>query len=476
MKPLGIPLKTPLGFYYYETQKNEILTIGEELYDYLFDTIICSKDSMDISDHCKQEISELKECGYLQPSHIVRIEHPQTRTIENMLDRKLTMLTLQLTQMCNLRCEYCIYSENSSYNRCHSNHKMSFETAKKLIDFYHTHSIDSEKISIAFYGGEPLLEFNLIKKIVEYANEVFEGKPILYRMTTNATLFTDDAIEFFFDSGNEFSILISLDGPKSIQDKNRKFPNGKGSYDMILKNIQKIYDKNPDNLSKLHFNTVIDPKNDYLEIVQILEHPLLKNMNFQFNLLEHNSESVEYETDYLTKFNYDMFLGYLAFFRDDKKGFPNQMIEKDIAYIQDGIRKFRTGNLGAVSAPGGPCEPGRMRLFSNYKGDFFPCERVSELSGCMNIGSVDKGFDIKKIKDILNVASVTKDACKNCWAFQLCNICVKRADEDGVISAERKLKACALAKEVAKDKINQKILAYEDYIHKSKMDRMEREG
>lgn len=474
MKPLGLPFKTPLGFYYYETQKNEILAIGQELYEYLYDLIVLSKESFDISDSCKQEISELKECGYLQPSHIVQIEHPQTRTIENMLDRKLTMLTLQLTQMCNLRCDYCIYSENSSYNRYHSDHKMSFETAKKLIDFYHAHSIDSEKIAIAFYGGEPLLEFELIKRIVGYANEVFEGKPILYRMTTNATLFTDEAIEFFFDSGNDFFILISLDGPKSIQDKNRKFPNGKGSYDMILKNIQKIYNKNPENLKKLHFNTVIDPQNDYSEIVKILEHPLLKDVNFQFNIIEHNGESVEFETDYLTKYNYDMFLGYLTYFRGEELKYPNKMIEYNLDYIQDNVKKIRSNNLGAISAPGGPCEPGRMRLFSNYQGDFFPCERVSEISECMNIGSVDKGFDIQKIKEILNIAAGTKEQCKNCWAFQLCNICVKRADEDGVISAEKKLKACTVSKEVAFDKINQKILTYEVYIHKSRMNRMER--
>lgn len=74
---------------------------------------------------------------------------------------------------------------------------MSFDTAKRIVDFYYTHTIDSEKIAIAFYGGEPTLEFDLIKKIVTYANSLFKGKEILYRMTTNATLFADEMIEFF---------------------------------------------------------------------------------------------------------------------------------------------------------------------------------------------------------------------------------------------------------------------------------------
>lgn len=474
MKPLGLPFKTPLGYYYYETQKNEILAVDKELYDYLYDTIINSKKVTDISEACNKNILELRQCGYLLPSQIKHIEHPQTGMIENMLDRRLIMITLQLTQMCNLRCKYCIYSEDSSFNRSHADNKMSFETAKKIIDFYHKHTIDSEEIAISFYGGEPLLEFPLIQKIVGYANRVFEGKRILYRITTNATLFTDQMIEFFFNSGNDFLILISLDGTKEIQNKNRRFPNGEGTYDIVVKNIQKIYDKNPLYVKKMHFNAVVDPQNDYLEIVKILDEPLFQNMNFQFNVVEYDGIPATYGADYLTNYNYDMFLGFIAYFREHKKGFPNLMIENNFSYIDDNVKRFRPLNLGEITAPGGPCEPGRMRLFANYKGEFFPCERVSESSECMKIGSVDTGFDIKNIKDILNVATITKEECKNCWAFNLCNVCIKGADDNGVVTKEKKLKSCVAAKRIALDKINQKVLVHEDYVHKNHMDRMRR--
>ena len=376
------------------------------------------------------------------------------------------MVTLQLTQMCNLRCEYCIYSENSSYNRNHGNNKMEFETAKRIIDFYYDHSIDSERIAIAFYGGELTLEFNLIKKIVDYANEVFVGKKILYRMTTNATLLTDELIEFFFNSGNDFLILISLDGSKVIQDKNRRFPNGGGSYDIVMENIRKLAEKNPLYLSKIHINTVINPKDDYDAIIKVLEEPLLKEVPFQFNLVENEGMPVEYEADYLGKFNYDMFLGYMTYFRNKDKIYPNKMIEYNFSYINDNIDKFNRIELETISAPGGPCEPGRMRLFVDYKGDFFPCERVSESSECMNIGCLDNGFDLEKIKSMLNIGRITEDICRDCWAFYLCNICVKRADQEGKVLKSKKLKACPFAKRVAFDKINQKILLYENSVYR----------
>ena len=110
MKPLGLPVKTPFGFYYYETQKNEILSIKQELYEYLDCLIKKGEYEKDISNECTTHINELKELGYLSPSKIIGINHPQTDIIEKMLSRKLNMVTLQLTQMCKLPdFFYCVF-------------------------------------------------------------------------------------------------------------------------------------------------------------------------------------------------------------------------------------------------------------------------------------------------------------------------------------------------------------------------------
>ena len=117
-----------------------------------------------------KEIQELMDNGYWAEKSVVeKVEHPYTRYIPILLERKINKITLQVTQSCNFRCKYCIYSENANRSqRTHSSKHMSWETAKKAIDFLYEHSVDSEKIYIGFYGGEPLLEFELIKQCIEY--------------------------------------------------------------------------------------------------------------------------------------------------------------------------------------------------------------------------------------------------------------------------------------------------------------------
>ncbi len=95
------------------------------------------------------------------------MEHPETEGLEYILENNLNTMALQLTQNCNLRCKYCVYSGNYE-NRKHSSLKMNKEIAYRAIDFFVRHSSDSEKLHLGFYGGEPLLEFELIKGCVEY--------------------------------------------------------------------------------------------------------------------------------------------------------------------------------------------------------------------------------------------------------------------------------------------------------------------
>ncbi len=91
---------------------------------------------------------------------------------------------------------------------------------------------------------------------------------------------------------------------------------------------------------------------------------------------------------------------------------------------------------------GGPCVPGVQRLFVNVYGDLFPCERVSESSQVMKIGSLDEGFNIENIRRILNIGKITEEKCKNCWAFRFCQLCAASADVITGFSAKKKMSHC----------------------------------
>ena len=151
---------------------NSIIRISEEEYKEL---IKAKRENNDENEVIKKN----KRMGIFIENLIEMIEHPDTDTLEFRANHLCRQLTLQVTQQCNLRCEYCAYS-GVYKNWVHNNSNMDWETAKKAIDFFLSHSRDSKEIVLGFYGGEPLLQFPLIKRCVDYIEEQVEGKNISY--------------------------------------------------------------------------------------------------------------------------------------------------------------------------------------------------------------------------------------------------------------------------------------------------------
>ena len=211
------------------------------------------------------------------------IEHPDTDTLEFRANHLCRQLTLQVTQQCNLRCEYCAYS-GIYKNRVHNNSNMDWETAKKAIDFFLSHSRDSKEIALGFYGGEPLLQFPLIKRCVAYIEKQVEGKNIRYAITTNGTLLTDEVIEFL----EEHNVLLSLslDGSKEEHDKHRKFQSGKGSFDLIMDRLRHLKERFPEYYKDITFMPVISADVDLKRVLHFFEtDELLKNNTVRYNTL-----------------------------------------------------------------------------------------------------------------------------------------------------------------------------------------------
>lgn len=150
-------------------------------------------------------------------------------------------ITLMLTQDCNLACKYCYGGESGGFNSKGS--KMTFETAKSAINYLLATSSNSNIYRILFFGGEPLLNFEVMQNTVSYCEEITAktGKKFTYGLTTNATLLNDSIISFI--EAKKICITISLDGDKNVHDYNRCFPNKKGSYDIIINNINKLNHK-----------------------------------------------------------------------------------------------------------------------------------------------------------------------------------------------------------------------------------------
>ena len=244
--------------------------------------------------------------GLLKPSNVERIEHPETVMTEQYLGTRMRQLTLQVTQQCNLRCGYCVYSGSYVGQRTHSTKRMDLLTAKKAIDFFLTRNSEISDISIGFYGGEPLIEFDLIQECVDYAKSKVEGKRLSFTMTTNGTLLTDEVVAVL--EKHDFHVNVSIDGSKEEHDANRRFADGTGSFDIVMENIRRIRERFPSFNKNVSFMTTVNP---HLDLDCVLEYfhteEVFSDKSIIFNNMSevHLDGGLQYGKDYYGVRNFE---------------------------------------------------------------------------------------------------------------------------------------------------------------------------
>ena len=445
-------------YYFYDANTNAIMELPSEIYGFLKD--ITEKKSVDVrkefeslNNHQKEEIEYLISSGLLSKNVTdCSLCHPETEMLGDYYKSNLSSITLQVTQNCNLRCAYCIYS-GSYVNRTHNNKRMQLETAIKAVDFLYRHSSQSHIISIGFYGGEPLLEFDLIQKVVDYAEGLFKGKSLQFLMTTNATLLSVEKARYLRE--HKFHLTISLDGPQSIHNKNRIFAgSNKGSFQVIMNNLKKIKEDDPQALKDISFNAVIDMNQDTSCSNEFfLHYDLVKEMDVGGNYVDSSNKKDQAPSappQFYIDTYYELFKLYLFQCTDIFSAYAPKLYSFEISAMKRNMLE-RTVLHNACTTPGGQCLPGIQRFFVDVDGLFYPCERVNESANDFVIGDIENGFDVEKAKKLLNVALITENECKNCWCSKLCNQCISKAEENGKLSRKMRLSNCQDTKIAVED-------------------------
>ena len=448
--------------YLYDVNKDTILRIPQRFFEFLTNYLKTSEYCV-INQKDETLFEELCDQGFLSCNTVTEILHPVDDLIESYLDRKLRMITLQITQLCNFNCSYCTYSQNTK-NRKHSDLRMDINTAKKSIDFYIKHAVDMPRLHIGFYGGEPLIEFRLIKECIEYAKEKAEGKEISFGITTNGSLISDEVVDYF--SQNNVNLVISLDGPKEMHDKNRRFAgNNCGTFEVIMKNLEKIRNKYPEYYQKIMINAVIDPDNDFeCSNEFFVSYDVIKDAQISMNLINdlYSDRKTKYNDDFNNKYDYEFFKCLLHKLNKlNHENISPYFLLNYEAMKQSLAHKKPVQGLMEKDHHSGPCVPGVQRPFVNVFGEIFPCERVSEVSKVMKIGHVETGFNIDKIRQILNVGKLTEESCKKCWAFRHCGLCAAHADNIDELSSKKKLEYCGNMRRVVESKFKDYCTLYE---------------
>ena len=179
---LGKVFKTEKNYYFYDTGTGKVAKLNSNVYIVLKSLL----EGMPVEDiknlqlsksEFEDAISEIKSA--MENEHILQAPPLKTLTgdavteLDDILENKVENVTLEVTEKCNLRCKYCIYHPSHPEYRAFGHENMKWDVAKKAIDFLKEHSQNAENRHIGFYGGEPLLNFELIERAVEYAKKLF---------------------------------------------------------------------------------------------------------------------------------------------------------------------------------------------------------------------------------------------------------------------------------------------------------------
>lgn len=308
---------------------------------------------------------------------------------------------------------------------------------------------------ITFYGGEPLLHARLIRSSVEWIEAHKErGRVYNYALTTNGTMLAGWVADFLVQ--HDFDVTVSLDGPQSVHDRNRKTMRGQGTFETIVRNLRALRDKYPDYYPvRIRFNTVTTSPYDYQQLDTFFRDSdlfdvttgtkvsgLARGGTFSQTLSPpEERRNVLGITELEERFFRRCVRGDIATPESEmEERLPKAIFEPSITdvYIRQAAK-----HLPKTFHPGGICVPGERRLFVSADGRFYPCEKVNHNCDSFDIGSVTTGVDVDKVWSLIqHYTRLTRHECRDCWACRMCRQCFVDAEAGAILSAEAKLESC----------------------------------
>ncbi|MCR4590332.1 MAG: thioether cross-link-forming SCIFF peptide maturase [Lachnospiraceae bacterium] len=351
------------------------------------------------------EINELRENGALYTKDIYE-PYVDKFSADRAESGIVKAMCLHIAHDCNLRCKYCFAEEGEYHGR---KAMMTFEVGKQALDYLMDHSGNRVNLEVDFFGGEPTMNFDVVKKLVEYGREKEKerNKKFRFTLTTNGVLLDDEILDFANkEMGN---LVLSIDGRKEVNDRMRPTANGKGSYDIILPKFLKAAESRGQNNyyvrgTYTHYNT--DFAKDVLHLhdlgfEQISVEPVVCDPKEDYALREEDLPALLEQYDILA--------------------------DEIIKRRKNG--KYINFFHFMIDLEGGPCIAKRLSgcgsggeyLSVTPWGDIYPCHQfVGEEKFLM--GNVFDGITKPEItKDFAKCNVYSKPECRECFAKFYCS-------------------------------------------------------
>ncbi len=354
-------------------------------------------------EECYNSITELKNTGKLYTQDTFK---PMAGALKARTSGVIKALCLHIAHTCNLNCSYCFASQGKYHGE---RALMSYEVGKRALDFLVENSGSRHNLEVDFFGGEPLMNFDVVKKLVEYARGIEKEKDKHFRftLTTNGVLIDDDVIAF---ANKEMSnVVLSLDGRKEVHDRYRVDYAGNGSWEKIVPKFQKFVKERGDKDYYIR-GTFTHANPDFLEDIktmldlgftQLSMEPVVAAADDPSALTEDDKHIVEKQYEELAE----------LMLKRDKEGRPFTFYH----YM--------------IDLKGGPCiykrisgcGSGTEYMAVTPWGDLYPCHQfVGDEK--FKLGDIYSGVANKTVQNEFASCNVYARAdCTDCWAKLYCS-------------------------------------------------------
>ncbi len=351
-------------------------------------------------EECYGEIKELYD------EKLLFTEDDYERFALTSVASPIKAMCLHIAHDCNLRCEYC-FASTGDFGK--GRKLMTFETGRKAIDFLIKRSAARKFLELDFFGGEPLMNFDVVKQIVEYARsrEKECGKTFRFTITTNGMLLDDDKIDFI---NREMSnVVLSIDGRKEVNDRMRKRVSGSGSYDRIVERFKRFVPVRGDKdyyVRGTYTKYNLDFSNDVMHLYdlgfdQISVEPVMAEPTEPYAITEEDLDTIFKE--------YEILLDKILKVREQGGHINFFHFMLDLDQGPCAIKRLRG------------CGCGNEYVAVTPDGDIYPCHQFVGIEE-YKMGNLDEGTFNEDIKNEFAATHVySKPECRSCWAKFYCS-------------------------------------------------------
>lgn len=324
------------------------------------------------------------------------------------------MYIIGITEQCNLRCTYCCYSGAYEHNRSHSQKVMESGDIDEIYDFI-LRSSTRRPLHIAFYGGEPLLQYPLMQYAIQRGNELL-GDEVAFSVTTNGTVLTPEKIDWLV--AQHVELVISLDGTKAFHDKHRVYANGHGSYKRVHEALSYIVDNYPQHLDLISLQMTLE---SYREVDKIAEdwHNDVILSNFAPSNIHGLAANF---AKGVNKIEYEDVKAFYEHLLDVYEHHQDWVVLRVL--FEESIADWKERPIieASGSVPMATCMPVNTKLYIDASKEIGVCEKMADM---YRMGNIAKGIDWPKANALVRSYYDRRvERCKNCPAVRMCDMCL----------------------------------------------------